>query len=448
MSGRPLRFCQSLTTGRPSVMVPVLSKTTVVTLAPISSAVPLRMKMPRRAAAPVPAMIAVGVARPSAHGQAISTTAMAWASACVAGAPPSSQPPAVTPAMPMTPGTKTEEIRSASFWTGSLALCASSTMRTICASTVSWPTAVARSVSAPFWFMQPPITLSPAALPTGMLSPVSIDFVDRRTAGDHFAVGRHPLAGPHQQDFAGDDGFDIDDHLDAVAEDGGGRRLQFDELADRFAGLALGTLFQIAAEQHEGDDARRRLEIEEVRAPVRQQAGQAVEVGGAGAERDQGVHVGAAVARQLDGLLEERQAGAEDDRGGQHELQQAQAVVVRHGHAQDHQRRGQRGGGEEALARLFAQDLFAFDEEAPLGERIHRARRVAEAIDQRENRIAVELAVDGTGGRGKIDGGVLDARIALQRQLDQRRAGGAGHSLDGHRTVLQRTFGDGFALPV
>ena len=212
----------------------------------------------------------------------------------------------------MTPGTNTAEIRSASFWTGSLALCASSTMRTMWASTVSWPTAVARSVSAPFWFMQPPITLSPAALLTGMLSPVSIDFIDRRTAGDHLAVGRHPLAGPNQQHFAGDDGLDIDDHLDTVAQHGRGRRLQFDELADRFAGLALGALFQIAAEQHEGDDARRRLEIEEVRAAVRQQAGQAVEVGRTGAEGDQGVHVGAAVARQLDGLLEERQAGAED----------------------------------------------------------------------------------------------------------------------------------------
>ena len=108
------------------------------------------------------------------------------------------------------------------------------------------------------------------------------------------------------------------------------------------------------------------------------------------------------VARQLDRLFEERQAGAENDRGGQHELQQAQAVVVRHGHAQDHQRRGQRGGGEEALARLFAQDLLAFDQEAALGERIHRARRVAEAIDQRENRIAIELAVHGAGGCREI----------------------------------------------
>ena len=275
-------------------MVPVLSKTTVVTLAPISSAVPLRMKMPRRAAAPVPAMIAVGVARPSAHGQAIRTTAMACASACVAGAPPSSQPPAVTPAMPMTLGTNTEEIRSASFWTGNLALCASSTMRTMWASTVSRPTAVARRVRAPFWFMQPPITLSPTALLTGRLSPVSIDSSTAELPAITSPSRRHPFAGPHQQRFAGDDGLDIDDHLDTVAEDGGGRRLQFDELADRFAGLALGALFQIAAEQHEGDDARRRLEIEEVRAPVGQQAGQAVEVGGAGAERDQGIHVGAA----------------------------------------------------------------------------------------------------------------------------------------------------------
>ena len=150
-----------------------------------------------------------------------------------------------------------------------------------------------------------------------------------------------------------------------------------------------------------------------------------------------------AVARQLEGFLEERQAGAEDHRRGQHELQQAQAVAVRHGHAQDHQRRAQRGGGEKALACLFAQDLLALDEEAALGERIHRARCIAEALDQRENRVAVELAVDGAGAGGEIDGGVPDARIALQRQLDQRRAGGAGHSLDRYRTALQRAFGNG-----
>ena len=42
--------------------------------------------MPRRAAWPVPTMIAVGVAKPSAQGQAISSTATEWASARDTGA--------------------------------------------------------------------------------------------------------------------------------------------------------------------------------------------------------------------------------------------------------------------------------------------------------------------------------------------------------------------------
>ena len=219
-------------------------------------------------------MIAVGVARPSAQGQAISSTAMAWASACVAGAPPSSQPPAVTAgnaddARNEARGDPVGQLLDRQFGTLRLrrpcARCAPAPCR--------WPTAVARSVSAPFWFMQPPITLSPAALPTGRLSPVSMDSSTAELPAITSPSVGTSFAGPHQQGFAGDDGLDIDDHLDTVADDGRGRRLQFDELADRFAGLALGALFQIAAEQHEGDDARRRLEIEEVRAPVRQQAG-------------------------------------------------------------------------------------------------------------------------------------------------------------------------------
>ncbi len=52
--------------------------------------------MPRRAAWPVPTMMAVGVASPSAQGQAISSTATACASAREAGWPASSQPASVS----------------------------------------------------------------------------------------------------------------------------------------------------------------------------------------------------------------------------------------------------------------------------------------------------------------------------------------------------------------
>ena len=63
------------TTGRPSVSVPVLSRTTAVTRCAVSSASPPRMRMPASAPRPVPTMIAVGVARPIAHGQAMTSDA-------------------------------------------------------------------------------------------------------------------------------------------------------------------------------------------------------------------------------------------------------------------------------------------------------------------------------------------------------------------------------------
>ena len=66
---RPPR--SSTTSGRPIVSVPVLSKMTVSMRCATSSASPPLMRMPASAPRPVPTMIAVGVARPIAHGQAM-----------------------------------------------------------------------------------------------------------------------------------------------------------------------------------------------------------------------------------------------------------------------------------------------------------------------------------------------------------------------------------------
>ncbi|MDT4842085.1 hypothetical protein FQZ97_759720 [compost metagenome] len=73
--------------GWPTVSVPVLSKATVSTRCAISSACASLIRMPCCAATPVPAMMAVGVARPSAQGQAITSTATACSSASSADAP-------------------------------------------------------------------------------------------------------------------------------------------------------------------------------------------------------------------------------------------------------------------------------------------------------------------------------------------------------------------------
>ena len=65
------------TSGRPSVSVPVLSTTIVSTFSSRSSASACFTSTPSDAPRPVPTMIAIGVARPSAHGHAMISTATA-----------------------------------------------------------------------------------------------------------------------------------------------------------------------------------------------------------------------------------------------------------------------------------------------------------------------------------------------------------------------------------
>ena len=160
---------------RPVVMVPVLSSTAVSTSRVASSTSPPLITMPSWAPRPVPTMIAVGVASPSAHGQAMISTATAAVNASSAAAPSSSHTASVPIATRMTTGTKMPEIRSARRCTGAFEPCASATSRAICASAVSLPTFVASTTSRPEVFTVAPNTVSPTLTSTGTGSPVSID---------------------------------------------------------------------------------------------------------------------------------------------------------------------------------------------------------------------------------------------------------------------------------
>ena len=100
--------------GWPTVKVPVLSKATVLTWCAISRACASLINMPFLAATPVPAMMATGVASPSAHGQAMTSTATAWMSAVSNPAPKNIQVPKVNKATAMTTGTKTSATWSTS----------------------------------------------------------------------------------------------------------------------------------------------------------------------------------------------------------------------------------------------------------------------------------------------------------------------------------------------
>mmetsp|Transcript_98932 Transcript_98932/g.236051 ORF Transcript_98932/g.236051 Transcript_98932/m.236051 type:complete len:468 (-) Transcript_98932:1421-2824(-) len=181
----------SVTLGLPSVMVPVLSKTTASTKWAASRAWPPLMSTPLLAPTPVPTITAVGAARPRAQGHATTSTEMAiirlkekalWRSASgnwsIFTTPKwssSSHSTSVARLRTMTVGTNTPETLSANSCTGARCDCACSTSPAICASAESAPTASSRTCSWPPWFVVPPTTLSPGPLGTGNASPVSAD---------------------------------------------------------------------------------------------------------------------------------------------------------------------------------------------------------------------------------------------------------------------------------
>ena len=104
----------------PVVTVPVLSNTTVSTRCVDSSTSGPLIRMPSCAPRPVPTINAVGVARPSAQGQAMISTATAAVNAAATGPPVPIQNPSVATDNAITIGTKTPEIRSANRWAGAL----------------------------------------------------------------------------------------------------------------------------------------------------------------------------------------------------------------------------------------------------------------------------------------------------------------------------------------
>ena len=118
----------SVTAGLPRVTVPVLSSTTVPTLRRLSSASALLNRMPISAPLPVPTIMATGVARPSAHGQLITSTAIPLDNAKPMLCPAISHTIIVSTAIVITVGTNTPDTRSAIFAIGAFVAAASLTI--------------------------------------------------------------------------------------------------------------------------------------------------------------------------------------------------------------------------------------------------------------------------------------------------------------------------------
>ena len=224
----------SVTTGRPSVSVPVLSTISVQIVSACSSAAALRIRMPDCAPRPVPTMIAVGVARPSAHGQAMTSTATALHQRRVRFAgrattrdegqrARSPRPPARTRRRPGRPGAGSAP--------SSPALRA--TRRMMPASIVAAPTPVASHVSRPSWLSVPANTSRAGSLARPAGSRRSACSRRRSTCPRARSPSTGMLSpGTHDEEVAGDDLASGTSTVCAVALDARRLRLQADQPFD------------------------------------------------------------------------------------------------------------------------------------------------------------------------------------------------------------------------
>ncbi len=223
------------------------------------------MRTPAWAPRPTPTMIDIGVARPSAHGQAMISTATAATMAKVkrGSGPNTAQAMNAITAASITAGTNQPATWSASRWIGAATRWAAATIWTIWASRVSRPTLSARITKPPVWLRVPPMTFAPAALVTGMDSPVTMDSSsDERPSSSMpstgtFSPGRTRRRSPTR------DGVERDLLVAAVgAHPARGLRREVEQGADRARGLVAGAQLQHLPEQHQHRDHGGRFEVD------------------------------------------------------------------------------------------------------------------------------------------------------------------------------------------
>ena len=253
--------------GLPSVSVPVLSTTSVSTCAQrLQRLGVLGSARPAVAPRPVPTMIDIGVARPSAHGQAMISTATALTSACASrgSGPDSAQTTKVSTATAITAGHEARATRDrpGAGWARG---CAGPRRPcwTICASSVSAPTRSARITKRAGAVDRAADHASPGRLLDRDRLAGDHRLVDRAAALEDDAVDRHLLAGPHAQPVAGVHLRQRHVLLAAVGRDAPrGLRAPGPSSARMAPPVRLRARSSSTwPEQHQHDDDRRRLEV-------------------------------------------------------------------------------------------------------------------------------------------------------------------------------------------
>ena len=183
----------SVTTGRPTVNVPVLSNSSTRPAASRSSARPPFTTTPREAIRVSPEVIAIGAAR--IKGQGVATTRTATARTA---SPDNVQ---ASPATARVTARNATAYRSASLTNGALdaSASASATNRTIPAYVLSAARRVARIMNESPAFTAPLRTPSPAPTFDGKGLPRQRRLVEHRDISLDTTVDGHDLTRPHQQ---------------------------------------------------------------------------------------------------------------------------------------------------------------------------------------------------------------------------------------------------------
>ncbi len=268
--------------------------------------------------------------------------------------------------------------------------------------------------------------------------------VDLRSPLDHGAVDRAALAGPEQHDVAGIDGCHRN-LRDLVGSDelGGRLRLERGEIAGDRAGPPPHVLVEEAADQEEGQQHDRRVEICVLGVVDGLDHGHAEREDHA--DRDRHVHVGRLRRQRAPGRAEERLAGigrrrqCDQRREPVEEVallgQHVRNVARPHRDRQHHHVHGGEGGNAEAaqqetrfgdLRRLRALGLEWIGLVAELLEPIDEAARVERARLPFQRDAAV----------GQVDARQRDVGDGGQAALDLGHAAGAMNAFDREINVL------------
>ncbi len=276
--------------------------------------------------------------------------------------------------------------------------------------------------------------------------------IDIRAAGQHRTVDRNAFAGPDDDHVAGRDLIDRQFDFRSTPFDAGGLGLERHQTANGLAGLALRARFEPAADEDQGDDHRRRLEIE-VGGPVRQPLGEECRdgresPGGGGAEHDQRVHV----RRQPDQVRHAFAVEAQT-RNGEHEGRQHEAddPPWRHAdgvhkpavgagnevqrHLDDEQGKGRGAGDGDGASQAAdfgrSRSLLAIlAGRFGRGSRLGGVARLGHGLCQGAGVNGAFQNPDGGAFRRQVDVRIEDAGRRLQRALDTADATRARHARD------------------